>query len=90
MLSAIFNLRFALITWPAILLVLAAGLMVGFPAQDWWLVPFAALCLCSVLVGLQRRLLLHGPDRLLPPHRGLGQATDHPIQPPRAIPGWCG
>ena len=52
MLSAIFNLRFALITWPAILLVLAAGLMVGFPAQDWWLVPFAALCLCSVLVGL--------------------------------------
>ena len=52
MLSAVFNLRFALITWPAILLLLAAGLMVGFPAQDWWLVPFAALCLCSVLVGL--------------------------------------
>jgi len=52
MLTAIFNLRFALITWPAILIVVAAVLMVIFPAQDWWLVPAAGLCLASVLVGL--------------------------------------
>ena len=52
MLSTVFNLRFALITWPAILLLLAAGLMVEFPAQDWWLVPVAGLCLASVLIGL--------------------------------------
>ena len=52
MLTAIFNLRFALITWPAILIVVAAVLMAIFPAQDWWLVPAAGLCLASVLVGL--------------------------------------
>jgi glutamate synthase domain-containing protein 2 len=52
MFSTIFNLRYALITWPAILVVLAAILMVNFPGQDWWLLPFAALCLASVLLGL--------------------------------------
>ena len=52
MLSTIFNLRYALITWPAILVVVAALLMAAFPAQDWWLVPAAALCLASVLIGL--------------------------------------
>jgi glutamate synthase domain-containing protein 2 len=52
MLSIIFNLRYALITWPAILTVLSAILMLRFPGQDWWLLPFAALCLASVLIGL--------------------------------------
>ncbi|HEY6918763.1 MAG TPA: FMN-binding glutamate synthase family protein [Tabrizicola sp.] len=52
MLSIIFTLRYALITWPAILLVGAAALMLAHPAQDWWLVPFGTLCLGSVLIGL--------------------------------------
>jgi glutamate synthase domain-containing protein 2 len=53
MLSTIFNLRFALITWPAILIVAAAVLMTIFPGQTWWLLPAAALCLASVLTGLR-------------------------------------
>jgi glutamate synthase domain-containing protein 2 len=46
MLLTVFNLRYALITWPAILMVRLS------PAQEWWLLPVAALCLGSVLVGL--------------------------------------
>jgi len=49
---AAFQLRFALVTWPALLILLLAALMVAFPGQAWWLLPLAALCLCSVLVGL--------------------------------------
>ncbi len=52
MLRTVFILRYALITWPAILLVGAAALMAVFPAQDWWLVPLGTLCLCLVLIGL--------------------------------------
>ncbi|OYX01340.1 MAG: hypothetical protein B7Z15_19680, partial [Rhizobiales bacterium 32-66-8] len=52
MLSTVFNLRYALITWPAILIVVAALLMLVFPGQTWWLLPAGALCLLSVLVGL--------------------------------------
>jgi glutamate synthase domain-containing protein 2 len=52
MLSTIFNLRYALITWPAILIVVAALLMLVFPGQTWWLLPAGTLCLLSVLVGL--------------------------------------
>jgi glutamate synthase domain-containing protein 2 len=52
MLSTVFNLRYALITWPAILIVLAAVLMSVFPGQVWWLLPSAILCLASVLIGL--------------------------------------
>jgi glutamate synthase domain-containing protein 2 len=52
MLSTIFNLRYALITWPAILIVVAAALMLAFPGQTWWLMPAGALCLISVLVGV--------------------------------------
>jgi glutamate synthase domain-containing protein 2 len=53
MLSTVFNLRYALITWPAILIVVAAVVMAVFPGQIWWLLPAAALCLASVLVGLR-------------------------------------
>lgn len=52
MLSTIFTLRYAMITWPAILVVLAAVLMARFPGQTWWLLPAAGLCLASVLIGL--------------------------------------
>jgi glutamate synthase domain-containing protein 2 len=52
MLSTIFNLRYALITWPAILIVVAALLMLAFPGQVWWLLPAGGLCLISVLVGV--------------------------------------
>jgi hypothetical protein len=52
MLRTVFNLRYALITWPAILIVAAAGLMMVFPGQTWWLLPAGALCLASVLTGL--------------------------------------
>ncbi|MFN4203073.1 MAG: FMN-binding glutamate synthase family protein [Tabrizicola sp.] len=52
MLSTIFKLRFALITWPAILILAAAILMATFPGQVWWLLPCALLCLASVLTGL--------------------------------------
>jgi glutamate synthase domain-containing protein 2 len=52
MLSTIFTLRYALITWPAILVMVVAGLMVLFPGQDWWLIPVAVLCLGSVMLGL--------------------------------------
>ncbi len=52
MLQTIFTLRYALITWPAILIAVSAGLMAVFPAQDWWLLPFAGLCLASVLIGI--------------------------------------
>ncbi|MFM7335249.1 MAG: FMN-binding glutamate synthase family protein [Tabrizicola sp.] len=52
MLSTIFNLRYALITWPAILIVVAALLMLAFPGQVWWLLPAGCLCLISVLVGV--------------------------------------
>lgn len=53
MLTTIFTLRYAFITWPAILLVGAVGLMAGFPGQIWWLVPVAVLCAASVLQGLR-------------------------------------
>lgn len=53
MLTTIFTLRYAMITWPAILVVVAALLMLAFPAQDWWLLPFGTLCLASVLLGLR-------------------------------------
>ena len=52
MLSTIFNFRFALITWPAILIAVAIGLMLAFPGQTWWLLPLAILCAGSVLIGL--------------------------------------
>ena len=52
MLSTIFNLRYALLTWPAILAVTTAVLMLFYPAQVWWLLPFAALCVASVLLGI--------------------------------------
>ncbi|MCX7286788.1 MAG: FMN-binding glutamate synthase family protein [Rhodobacterales bacterium] len=52
MLAAAFNLRYALITWPAILVVVLAMLMAVFPGQIWWLLPVAGLCLTSVLVGI--------------------------------------
>lgn len=52
MLRTIFNLRYALITWPAILLLGCVALILAFPAQDWWLVPFGTLCLGLVLIGL--------------------------------------
>jgi len=52
MLSTIFLLRYCLITWPAIIAILAAGLMAIFPGQVWWLLPVAALCLGSTLLGI--------------------------------------
>ncbi|MBL9053133.1 MAG: FMN-binding glutamate synthase family protein, partial [Tabrizicola sp.] len=45
-------MRFALITWPAILVFVAGALMALFPGQAWWLLPFAGLCLASVLIGI--------------------------------------
>ena len=47
-----FNLRYALITWPAILIATCALLMLAYPGQIWWLLPFALLCVASVLLGL--------------------------------------
>ena len=52
MLKTVFTLRYALITWPAILIAVIAGLMAAFPGQVWWLLPFGLLCVVSVLVGL--------------------------------------
>jgi glutamate synthase domain-containing protein 2 len=51
MLATAFNLRYALITWPAILAVTLAALMAAFPDQIWWLLPLAVLCLASVAIG---------------------------------------
>jgi glutamate synthase domain-containing protein 2 len=51
MLATAFNLRYALITWPAILAVVLAVLMVLFPGQVWWLLPLALLCIGSVALG---------------------------------------
>ena len=51
MLATAFNLRYALITWPAILVVVLATLMAAFPGQIWWLLPIALLCLGSVALG---------------------------------------
>jgi glutamate synthase domain-containing protein 2 len=51
-LSTAFNLRYALITWPAILVLAVSGLMVVFPGQIWWLLPLALLCVASVLTGI--------------------------------------
>ncbi len=51
-LSLLFSLRFALITWPAVLALAAAAFMTVFPGQAWWLLPFAGLCIASVMVGL--------------------------------------
>jgi glutamate synthase domain-containing protein 2 len=51
--ATIFNLRYALITWPAILVVTLGLLMTAYPGQTWWLLPLAALCLASVLLGLR-------------------------------------
>ena len=53
MLAAAFTLRFALITWPAILILVLTALMLAFPGQTWWLLPLAALCLASVLIGIR-------------------------------------
>lgn len=52
MLATAFNLRYALITWPAILAVVLAVLMVAFPGQLWWILPLALLCLGSVALGI--------------------------------------
>jgi glutamate synthase domain-containing protein 2 len=52
MLVTAFNLRYALITWPAILLVVLAILMAAFHDQIWWLLPVALLCAGSVAVGI--------------------------------------
>jgi glutamate synthase domain-containing protein 2 len=52
MLAAAFNLRYALITWPAILVVVLAVLMAVFPGQIWWLLPVALLCAGSVALGI--------------------------------------
>jgi glutamate synthase domain-containing protein 2 len=52
MFSTVFNLRYAFITWPAILIVACLALIAVFPGQTWWLLPFAALCAASVLTGL--------------------------------------
>jgi glutamate synthase domain-containing protein 2 len=51
MLATAFNLRYALITWPAILVVVLAVLMAVFPGQVWWLLPIALLCVGSVALG---------------------------------------
>jgi glutamate synthase domain-containing protein 2 len=53
MLGTIFTLRYALITWPAILVVVTSVLMAFFPGQIWWLLPFGALCAASALLGLR-------------------------------------
>ena len=52
-LSLAFTFRYALITWPAILVVVGAGLMAVFPGQVWWILPLTLLCALSVLVGLR-------------------------------------
>ena len=52
MLSTMFLMRYSLITWPAIFVVISGGLMALFPGQTWWLLPVAALCLASVLIGI--------------------------------------
>jgi len=51
MLATAFNLRYALITWPAILFVVLGALMAIFPGQIWWLLPLMFLCISSVVVG---------------------------------------
>ncbi len=51
MLATVFILRYALITWPAILVVGLAALMALFPGQVWWLLPLALLCAGSVALG---------------------------------------
>ncbi len=51
MLATIFTLRYALITWPAILVVALALLIAVFPGQVWWLLPLALLCAGSVALG---------------------------------------
>jgi glutamate synthase domain-containing protein 2 len=53
MFATIFTFRYALITWPAILVVLGTILMAIFPGQIWWLLPVAGLCLASTLLGLR-------------------------------------
>jgi glutamate synthase domain-containing protein 2 len=52
MLSTVFATRFALVTWPAILVLVLGLLMAVFPGQTWWLLPVAGLCLASVLIGI--------------------------------------
>jgi glutamate synthase domain-containing protein 2 len=47
-----FNLRYALITWPAILIVVGVILMLIFPGQVWWILPLTLLCGWSVLQGI--------------------------------------
>jgi glutamate synthase domain-containing protein 2 len=51
-LSTVFNIRFALITWPVILILLGCVLMAIFPGQIWWLLPLTFLCIASVLTGI--------------------------------------
>ena len=51
MFATAFNLRYALVTWPAILVVVLGALMAIFPGQIWWLLPLMFLCISSVVVG---------------------------------------
>ena len=51
-LSHAFTFRYALVTWPAILVLVGAALMAVFPGQVWWILPLTLLCVLSVLVGL--------------------------------------
>ena len=50
--STLFITRYALITWPAILCLLLAALMVPLAAQVWWMMPLALICLGMVLLGI--------------------------------------
>jgi glutamate synthase domain-containing protein 2 len=52
LLQAALQLRYSLITGPAVLAVLLSVLMAAFPGQVWWLLPLALLCAGSVLIGL--------------------------------------
>ncbi len=47
-----FNLRYALITWPAILVLAGCFVMLAFPGQVWWVLPLTLLCAFSVLLGI--------------------------------------
>ena len=51
-LTTVFVLRYALITWPAILVLLGAVAMLIFHQQVWWILPLCLLCLGMVALGL--------------------------------------
>ena len=63
MLSTIFNLRYALITWPAILIVVAAGLMLALPGAG-----LVASAVCRPLPRLGASALLGVRDMLQTRH----------------------